>query len=73
MTESRALDTQVSGTHYKKYAIQPIEFSMANGLNCCQFNAIKYILRHKDKDGKKDLEKAIHMIQILMEMEYPDG
>lgn len=64
------LNSQVGGSHYNRYKIQPIEFAMANGLDYCQANAIKYITRFRDKGGKEDLEKAIHNIQILIELEY---
>lgn len=65
-----ALNSQVGGSHYKQYKIQPIEYAMANNLNYCQANAIKYTTRYRDKNGKQDLEKAIHNLQILMELEY---
>jgi hypothetical protein len=64
------LDTQVGGNHYKSYAIQPIEYAMANRLNYCQANAIKYVTRYGDKGGKEDLLKAIHNIELLIELEY---
>lgn len=65
-----ALNTQEGGDHYKKYPVQPIEYAMANGLNYCQANAIKYVTRYKDKNGAEDLRKAIHNIEILLEIEY---
>lgn len=68
--ETNPLDSQVGGQHYNKYAVQPIEFAMANNLNYCQANAIKYVTRYRDKGGKEDLEKAIHNIQILIKLEY---
>lgn len=64
------LTKQVGGEHYKNYKIQPIEYAMANKLNYCQSNAIKYITRYRDKNGKEDLLKAIHNIEILLELEY---
>lgn len=64
-----ALDTQVAGEHYKKYKIQPMEYSMANGLDACQHTAIKYITRFRDKGGIEDLEKAKHCIDMLIEFE----
>lgn len=63
------LNSQVGGSHYKKYKIQPIEFAMANKLNYCQANAIKYITRYRDKNGVEDLRKAIHNIEILIALE----
>jgi hypothetical protein len=65
-----ALNVQVGGQHYKEMAIQPIEFCHKNHMGACETMAIKYISRHKVKDGKKDLEKAIHSIQLLIELEY---
>ena len=66
-----AKDAQVGGAHYKHFKIQPYEFFQANGLRFCEANAIKYICRHRDKGGKIDLEKAIHTLELLIEMEYP--
>ena len=67
------LDKQVGGSHYKKYAIQPVEYAMLNNLNYCQANAIKYITRYSDKGGIEDLRKAIHNIEILIELEQKGG
>lgn len=67
-----ALDKQVSGNHYKDCGIQPIEYIHANGLNYFEGNAVKYITRHRKKNGKADIEKAIHYLELLLEMEYKD-
>ena len=66
----KALDTQIGGTHYKSYAIQPIEYIMKNNLNYCQANIIKYATRYKDKNGKEDLLKIKHYVDLLIELEY---
>lgn len=65
-----ALETQISGSHYKKLAIQPIEYTVANGLGFIEGNIIKYITRHKDKNGADDIRKIIHYCQLLLELEY---
>ena len=65
-----AWDKQVGGDHYKQYAIQPAQFALANGLDYAQSNAIKYIVRHKDKNGVQDLDKAIHYIELLKQHHY---
>lgn len=65
-----AWDKQVGGGHYKHYAIQPAQFALANGLDYAQSNAIKYIVRHKDKNGVQDLDKAIHYIELLKQHHY---
>lgn len=64
-----ALDTQVGGNHYKKLKIQPMEYSMANGLDACQHTIIKYVTRFRDKGGIADLEKAKHTLDMLIEFE----
>ena len=63
-------DKQVGGDHYKQYAIQPAQFALANNLDYAQSNAIKYIVRHKDKNGVQDLDKAIHYVELLKAHHY---
>ena len=65
-----ALDKQVSGSHYKELVIQPIQFIHANNIPFMEANVIKYVCRHKAKNGLADLEKAKHYIEMLIEMEY---
>jgi hypothetical protein len=66
------LSSQVGGNHYSKLAIQPAEYTTRNGLGHMAGDAIAYITRYKDKGGKQDLEKAIHSIQLLIALEYPN-
>ena len=54
------LVVQQSGNHYKSGEIQPIEYSERNNLSMCQGNIVKYITRHKEKDGVDDLAKVVH-------------
>ena len=69
----KASEKQVAGTHYREFAIQPSEFVHRNGLGWCEGNAIKYVSRHRSKNGRQDIEKAIHYLQLLLEWEYPDA
>lgn len=64
-----ALDTQVAGDHYKNMAIQPIEYIHANNLPFAEGSVVKYISRWRAKNGIKDLEKAKHFIELLIELE----
>ena len=64
-----ASDRQVGGDHYKKLKIQPMKYSMANGLDACQHTIIKYVTRFRDKGGIQDLEKAKHVIDMLIQFE----
>lgn len=64
-----ALEKQVSGSHYKM-TIQPIEFIHKNNLGYIEGNVIKYVSRHRAKNGKADILKAIHYLELLLELEY---
>lgn len=66
-----AFDTQSGGTHYRDMAIQPAEYIHSNGIGYLAGAAIKYCSRYKVKGGKGDLEKAVHCLQMLIELEYP--
>ena len=56
--------------HYKKMKIQPAHFINENSLPFAEGNAIKYICRHKAKGKKKDIEKAIHYLEMIIERDY---
>lgn len=67
--EHDALNIQVGGNHYKDCKIQPVEYIHANQLGFCEGNVVKYITRWKSKNGIKDLEKARHYIDLLIQLE----
>ena len=67
--DTKATDTQIGGDHYTKLAIQPMRYSMENGLDALQHTVIKYVTRFRDKNGIEDLEKAKHCIDMLIEFE----
>lgn len=51
--------------HYD-YKIQPVDFIIENNIPFCEGNVIKYICRWKLKNGRDDLLKARHYIDILI-------
>jgi hypothetical protein len=61
------LDKQVGGNHYRALAIQPWEIIDALSLDFYDGNALKYLLRWRDKGGVQDLKKAIHYIEHQIE------
>ena len=68
MPES-ALEKQEGGNHYKGYSIQPIEYIHANNIPFAEGSVIKYVTRWRDKNGVADLKKAIHFLELLIELE----
>ena len=65
-----ALDVQEGGNHYKSLVIQPVEYIHKNNLDYFQGNVIKYITRHKSKNGAEDVRKALHYCQLVLELQY---
>ncbi len=63
-----ANNKQVGGSHYKT-AIQPIEYIMANDLDFCEGNIVKYATRWRSKGGVEDLRKIKHYCDFLIERE----
>lgn len=63
------LDVQISGDHYKSLTIQPVEYIHANQIPFIEGCVIKYVSRWRNKGGLKDLEKAKHFIDLLIELE----
>lgn len=51
-------ETQVGGWHYCKLEIQPRHVIVPLQLPWDLGNAIKYVIRHQDKNGRQDLMKA---------------
>ena len=64
------LEDQVGGKHYKGMKIQPAHFINENHLEFAEGNVIKYVCRHKKKDGEKDLLKAKQYIDMIIERDY---
>lgn len=67
-----ALNEQVGGEHYKKYAIQPAEYCQRNKLNSLESSIIRYATRHQDKNGREDIEKIIHCAKLILKFDYAD-
>lgn len=67
-----SLDTQVGGDHYKACAIQPVQYIEANNLSFLEGCVVKRVTRHNKPTGKgsQDIEKAIHELQLLLELRY---
>jgi len=65
-----SLDVQEGGDHYKKMKIQPVEFIQANKIQFLDGCVIKRVCRHRSKNGAEDIRKAIHELNLILELEY---
>jgi hypothetical protein len=53
-------------------AIEPVTYIWANNIGYFEGSAIKYITRHRHKGQRRDIEKAIHFLEMLLHFEYGD-
>jgi hypothetical protein len=63
---THATSYQVGGTHYQNLGVQPIEFAMANKWDSGAFSVLKYLTRHRSKNGVEDLRKASHFVELRL-------
>ena len=70
VVEKEALDKQVGGSHYKDCVIQPVDYIVKNNLDFLEGNVVKYITRHKTKNGIEDIRKVIHYAELILEKKY---
>ena len=67
-----AYKKQIGGSHYSKFKVQPSKFINDNELLFAEGCVIKYVIRHRLKGKRKDLEKAMHYIEMIIERDYAD-
>jgi hypothetical protein len=53
--------------HYTAWWIEPINYIIANNLNFCEWNIVKYITRYKLKNWIQDLKKVEFYIKKIIE------
>jgi len=70
--KNKPYDKQIGGSHYQNFKIQPSKFVIENELLYPEGCVIKYILRHRLKGKRQDLEKAIHFIEMIIERDYTE-
>ena len=68
--KANVFQKQIGGDHYREMEIQPIEFIYHNQIPAIEARAINYIVRHSSKNGEEDIHKAIHMLEMLLALEY---
>ena len=62
--------TNIRPSYYAKYKIDPWTFIIENQLGMDVGSVVKYVVRHRDKNGVEDLNKAIKCIEMMKEFYY---
>lgn len=60
----------VGSDHYKNGGVEPWDLIHDAGLNFDEGNVVKYVCRHRRKDGITDLKKAMTYLRALALHEY---
>ncbi len=68
--ETDPFKSQVGGSHYKQYKIQPYEFFYVNKIPHHKAAVIRRILRYDHPTGKgvEDLDKISHEIELIKKL-----
>ena len=61
------LSKEIGGNHYKGN-YQPVELIEKVGMYFCCGNVLKYVYRHKNKNGRQDLEEALHYCELMSQL-----
>lgn len=67
------MDRQVGGAHYKHLPIQPALFCELNKLSFLESCVVKRVARHRHRGRAEDLRKAIHELELLLDIVYGEG
>lgn len=69
LNKSKALQKQGHYSAPEEGNVEPIDLIVSMGLNFLEGNVVKYVCRHRKKDGLKDLEKAQIYLDWLIQLE----
>jgi len=61
-------EQQVGGNHYERLKIEPVKIFKAFNFNWFQGEILKYTSRFQYKNGDQDLNKAIHISQMAVDL-----
>jgi len=67
--EDSTLNTQHGGDHYQPWLVLKNWLTPEEFRGYMKGTALAYLVREKDKGGNLDIDKAIHTLQALLELE----
>lgn len=64
-----SFNSQVGGEHYLNLPIQPATYCHLNNVGKLEGDVVYYVTRWRQKGGMQDLQKALHTLELLIELE----
>ena len=61
---------KINPEYYRNFNIEVIDAITDWQLNYMEGNVVKYVVRHRTKNGKEDILKAIWYLNQMLEVEY---
>ncbi len=68
VTQKPSALSRMEGGSYYKLPIQPVTFAMTMGYDFCAASILKYLTRHRQKNGRQDILKARHFLELRAEI-----
>tara|TARA_R110002020_G_scaffold159106_2_gene342745 strand:+ start:3720 stop:3926 length:207 start_codon:yes stop_codon:yes gene_type:complete len=65
-----AFDRQEDGLHYKDLHPQPAAVLRSWEIDHLEGEVIYRVIRHRNKNGASDIKKAIHALEMILELDY---
>ena len=62
-------EQQIGGNHYERFKIEPVKIFAIFNFNWFQGEILKYVSRFQFKNGEQDLDKAIHIAQMAVDLD----
>ena len=66
------ISDNINPNHYLRFKITPTQYIVENNLSFLEGNVIKYVTRHRFKNGKEDIKKAIRYLEMILEYDYKE-
>ena len=66
------MSDKINPTYYQK-GIETTDYIVSHSMNYLEGNIIKYVTRHRQKNGAEDILKAIHYLELILEYDYNES
>lgn len=70
--KTKTNENQVGGNHYEALKVEPVKVFAAFNFNWFQGEILKYVSRFQRKNREQDLDKAIHISQMAVDLKVGD-
>ena len=71
---NEGVDIEILDVNLERWLMKDVvEYISKNKLDFLEGNIVKYISRHRKKNGAEDIRKVIHYAELILELEYGEN